>query len=1186
MAAALLLSMAGRAADLPPDLIRGGKPDNEHRWTLGATGARGWVWSRNIGGGIQSDDARQILITDVAKGSPADGVLKKGDVVTGVSGQAFGGDARRLFAEAVTEAEKEAGGGVLKLIRWRAGKKENVQLKLQVLGTYAPTAPYGCAKSKRIFEQGCAAIAKRGFKDQDGNVRISIENDMNALALLALVASGPEEYRPLVAEYAQKVAECKPQLDGLPTWEYAYNTLFLAEYALATKDATVLAGLRRLSLDIARGMSGVGTWGHKFVQPSGNLGGYGCMNQPGITLTLAMVLAREAGVREPDLNRGIAKASGFLRQWVNRGAIPYGDHEPWPWHDDNGKCSGAAVLFDLLGDREAAAFYSRMGAAAYAERESGHTGNFFNILWALPGVSRCGPAATSAYFKETSWYYDLARGWDGRLEFVGFPGEDSFNGWDCTGAYLLGYALPLKSLYLTGRKPGAAPVLSPAEVAETIAAGSGFTFQNWERKEWYAERKADALLAGLSSWSPAVRLRSAQALSHREGDFLPQLLKLLDSKDSNSRYGACEALAKLGPKADPAAPQVRALLNDKDPWLRMLAARTLPCMGPEVREAEVSSLLRAAALKEPTDPRQRLVGEVGKALFAPMPGTDEPTPILSKSLDSVDRPLLYAALKEVLANEDGLIRSLAAGIYPMLSKEDVKALLPEILAATRKNAPSGEMFRMGIRWAGLELLARFRIREGMGLCVDMMNEFEWGRELEPCIRPLKTYGGAAKEMIPRLRETMVAMRKGYEANQWDSSLTPDIQSIIRLIKEIEADKNPAPVLSVEEFTGKPAARGAGAGERETFNAQVSDTSKGTVKVFILAGQSNMEGHGGVQTLDRLGEHPTHGYLLKKIKNDDGSFVVRDDVFVYYQKKDEEIMRPLSVGMGAWGADWFGPELMFGIGMGDYFNEPVLLIKTCWGGHSLYGNFRPPSAGKPAYESGYKPEEMGASYHKMVKEVRECLANLDTDFPQLKGLKPELCGFVWFQGWNDMCAGDEIKQQVYDEYCPNFVHLVQDLRTEFKVPNLPVVMGELGVGGEKGDKNMMDFRAAQAKIATSPELKGSLGYVRTAPFWYPELDELPAKMWAEENRVRKAVEIQIKERMKDKPESSNSKKMEQPINEAGDKALETDAAYQKAKKESDRHVCNWYCHYQGSARVYCMVGYSLAEAMKPLLKTKP
>ena len=107
-----------------------------------------------------------------------------------------------------------------------------------------------------------------------------------------------------------------------------------------------------------------------------------------------------------------------------------------------------------------------------------------------------------------------------------------------------------------------------------------------------------------------------------------------------------------------------------------------------------------------------------------------------------------------------------------------------------------------------------------------------------------------------------------------------------------------------------------------------------------------------------------------------------------------------------------------------------------------------------------------------------------------------------------------------------------------------------------------------------------------PFWYPELDELPRKMEAEERRVRQAVATQLKEQLKDKPESADPKKMEQLVKEAGDKALETDAAYQQAKQASDQHVCNWYCHYQGSARVYCMVGYSLAEAMKPLLTTKP
>ncbi|MGA2033694.1 MAG: DUF6288 domain-containing protein [Thermoguttaceae bacterium] len=167
------------------------------------------------------------------------------------------------------------------------------------------------------------------------------------------------------------------------------------------------------------------------------------------------------------------------------------------------------MLFDLLGDGEAATFFSRMGTAAYAERESGHTGNFFNVLWAMPGVSRCGPLAAGACIKETDWYYELARGWDGRFVYQEVPGDSgSHGGWDCTGAFLLAYAVPFRRTIVTGRKPPSVPALSPEKVAETIAAGRDFTF--WTEKTCHERRSTEDLFKGLSSWSPAVRKRSAQ----------------------------------------------------------------------------------------------------------------------------------------------------------------------------------------------------------------------------------------------------------------------------------------------------------------------------------------------------------------------------------------------------------------------------------------------------------------------------------------------------------------------------------------------------------------------------------------------------------------------------------------------------------------------------------------------------
>jgi len=125
-----------------------------------------------VAGGSQNLDARQILVTDVAKGSPADGVLENGDVVTGLKDRAFGVDARILSAQAVTEAEKETNGGVLRLVRWRAGKTENVQSKLPVVGTYAPTAPYGCAKSEHISPAERQSKSLSGYRAPVGSTGI------------------------------------------------------------------------------------------------------------------------------------------------------------------------------------------------------------------------------------------------------------------------------------------------------------------------------------------------------------------------------------------------------------------------------------------------------------------------------------------------------------------------------------------------------------------------------------------------------------------------------------------------------------------------------------------------------------------------------------------------------------------------------------------------------------------------------------------------------------------------------------------------------------------------------------------------------------------------------------------------------------------------------------------------------
>ena len=81
------------------------------------------------------------------------------------------------------------------------------------------------------------------------------------------------------------------------------------------------------------------------------------------------------------------------------------------------------MLFDLLGETEAASYFARMSVASHGpERDTGHTGNFFNILWAMPSVALLGEEAAGAWMREFgAWYHDFARQWDGTFRHQGPP---------------------------------------------------------------------------------------------------------------------------------------------------------------------------------------------------------------------------------------------------------------------------------------------------------------------------------------------------------------------------------------------------------------------------------------------------------------------------------------------------------------------------------------------------------------------------------------------------------------------------------------------------------------------------------------------------------------------------------------------------------------------------------------------
>lgn len=270
-----------------------------------------------------------------------------------------------------------------------------------------------------------------------------------------------------------------------------------------------------------------------------------------------------------------------------------------------------------------------------------------------------------------------------------------------------------------------------------------------------------------------------------------------------------------------------------------------------------------------------------------------------------------------------------------------------------------------------------------------------------------------------------------------------------------------------------------------------------VRVYILAGQSNMEGQGfiaaeakrndGKGSLEYLVKQPTTAAKFKPLVDDAGKWRTRDDVFITYLDRSG----PLTVGYGAGSnKEKIGPELGFGWVVGNATDEPVLLIKCAWGGKSLGVDFRPPSSGQPAYSLGEKqdaaikqdPKIVGKYYREMIDLTKAALKNVKELVPGSDG-KYVLAGFAWHQGWND-----RINDKFNAEYEANMVNFIKDVRNELDAQNLPFVIAETGMTGpNEMHPRALSLMKAQAAAAAHPEFKGNAAFVKTQNFWREKED---------------------------------------------------------------------------------------------------
>ena len=776
---------AASAPPIPNPDFTAGDPVPEgadHDWNLGPTGLRGWMHSDKM----ETTTARQILVTRVDPDSPADGLVEVGDVILGIGTRTFREDPRIEFGRAIGRVERS--GGRLVLLRWRDGRRDRVTIELPVLGRYSNTAPFDCRKSEKILAKGCDALARRMAADPGKGTPIE-----RSYAGLALLAGGNPDHLPVIREQVERAARyTDPNRRQYHSWFYGPQIILVAEYIMATGDRSFMPDLERLALEIARGQSEVGSWGHRFIQDSGRLAGYGMMNAPGIPMLVGLELARRAGVDEPEVDEAIEKGSRLIRFYVGKGSVPYGDHQPWiENHDDNGKNGAAAVLFNLLGDEKATEYFSRMSVACHGvERDTGHTGNYFNMLWAMPGVALSGPQASGAWVDDFGWGLDLARRWDGTFTHQGpaEPRYDSYRLWDASGTYLMAYAQADRRTHLTGKTPSTAPQVDRRTAKMLIDDGRGWSPRT--KLEAYQKRSDRAILAGLENWSPVVRERSAIELARRGNPPIATLRRLLRRDDPYAPLGACQAAIMLEERAAALVPDLQSRLSATDPWLRIKSAEALAAIG-EAAMPILPELLEMLAEEPPAaDPRGMQQRYLCFTLF------DRRKGMIGRSLDGVDPDALREAIVAGLQNEDGRARGTFDSVYRNLPFESLEPLLPAIHEAIIEPSPSGIMFSDEIRLSGLELFARHGISEGLPMCVALVDPPRWGmgNRIERCLNALRTYGGAARPEIPRLR----ALQAELVERKWNPEKLEKLD-IPGLILEIQNDQDPPSLRSIDSL---------------------------------------------------------------------------------------------------------------------------------------------------------------------------------------------------------------------------------------------------------------------------------------------------------------------------------------------------------------------------------------------------
>ena len=372
-----------------------------------------------------------------------------------------------------------------------------------------------------------------------------------------------------------------------------------------------------------------------------------------------------------------------------------------------------------------------------------------------------------------------------------------------------------------------------------------------------------------------------------------------------------------------------------------------------------------------------------------------------------------------------------------------------------------------------------------------------------------------------------------------------------------------------------------------------------IKVFVLVGQSNMQGHAHERTLGALLEDPLTAPILGKVRDAQGAAIRLDRVWVSSLSSGGLLKGSLRIGFGA-SDEKIGPELGFGVRMSEALNQPIVLIKAAWGGKSLHTDFRPPGSGPYRFNEtqiqqlkkqgkdveeaqSIRSEASGVFYRQFMDHVHQSMNLIKEESPFGADKEYTLSGLIWFQGWNDMVDRGVYPQRGqpggYDDYSRLLEQWIRDVRQDLNAPLLPIVIGVMGAGGpvalyredqQRYSAIHQSFRDAMAAPAQLASFKSTVKAVLTENCWDMELTELRYR----ERFMNQEIQARLK--------SDDARQLGKDEKDALRLEIRQKNFSQEEWDTLQSGVSNAEYHYLGSAKIMVRIGISFAQAMLSML----